>query len=87
MNKAQLEKLDVIYSKLNVNLVHMKNLIRVIDNYKPNKLNIGLLMDMFTLTYNDVVFVSDHLKDIKGEEVCRSCNEYTECRKEREESL
>lgn len=85
MNSEQLEVLDNLYSKLNINLVDMKELLHWILKHKSdNQRDNTFIMFNFCLSYADVVFVREHLEEIIDEHICRKCNDYTDCEERKE---
>jgi len=91
MNKTKLTKLERIKQKCRFNLTKIDDLIRWCGDYKIGKVDtVGQIMGVFTLKYDDVVFVIENLEEIKtilyrynciwcGEDYERSSFEQTLC--------
>ena len=66
MNKSKLTRLARINTKLGINLVNMKDLIRWCEDYKAGRIEtVGSIIGAFTLTWNEVAFVIENLDEIK----------------------
>ena len=68
MNEQQLKMLEVIKNNLKINRIKTKDLIRWCKDSKSNKDDIGIFMKVFTLEYDQVVFVMDNIDEIIREE-------------------